>query len=150
MLSAPPRDSSGEIEPHDHPGIQNADGIIRRISPQQTVLDPKIGGRRLSSLAVAPSSGVNGGMSVDLQREIESAGHDAKVYVSTPPWIGSILFVAEDLRNQSLMVGYDPLPPTNPHHGQVWGKFSKSKQNALLEAATWLVPIADVVLCVKK
>jgi len=88
-------------------------------------------------------------MSVDLPREIESAGHDAKAYVSTPPSIGSVLFVAEHFRNQSLMVGHDPLP-TNPHHGQVWGKFSKSKQNTLLKVATWLVPIADVVLCVKK
>lgn len=88
-------------------------------------------------------------MSVDLQHEIEDAGLDAKVYVTTPPWIGSIRFEAGQLREQELMVGYDP-QLNQPHHGQVWGQFSKSKKNQLLSTARWFVQIDDVVICSKK
>ena len=70
-LDSPPRDAAGAVVPHDHAGIAATDGVIRRISNLQIVIDKNTGARRLSSYAFKPSSGSNGGMSVDLQREIE-------------------------------------------------------------------------------
>jgi hypothetical protein len=75
-LSPPPSDSNGNVVPHDHADISADGGVIRRISEQQLVI--KNGQRRISSIAFQASSGSNGGMSVDLQQSIESAGLDSK------------------------------------------------------------------------
>lgn len=91
-LAPPPRNDSGAVIPHDHEGILPNDGIIRRVSTQQIVDDPKVvGGRRISSsFLFKPSSGENGGLSVDLQGLIEEAGLDAKAFVTTLDWLSSI------------------------------------------------------------
>jgi hypothetical protein len=73
-------------------------------------------------------------MSVDLQQSIEAAGLNARDYVTTPKWMGSLRFDAGDLRAEGFMVGFDPLP-YNPHHGEVWGKFSKHSSG---ELSQWL------------
>lgn len=149
-LTPPPRDASGEVIPHDHEGIASEDGVIRRVSDQQIIFDPKIGGHRLSSAAFNPSSGPNGGMSVDLQALIEEAGINPQQYVTTPKWMGSIRFMAGSLRTEEFKVGYDPIeedPPRlqeNPYHGEVWGTFNKSKQRKLREMCVWFVPIPGV------
>ncbi len=142
-LKPPPRDASDNVIPHDHEGIQPTDGIIRRIPEQLIVTDDKIGGRRISSMAFKCSSGPNGGMSVDLQQQIEDAGFDAKTYVTTPHWIGSVRFQAGQLRAEGFRVGFDPID-TNPYHGEVWGKFSKGKQNRLRQLCEWFVQIDGV------
>jgi hypothetical protein len=143
-LNLPLRNEGGEVIPHDHPGILVTDGVIRRISEQQIVYDDKAaGGRRISSLAFKASAGLNGGMSVDLQMEIEAAGLDARQYVTTPRWMGSIRFEAGSLRAESLQVGFDPLPD-NPYHGEIWGDFSRSKVRRLRELCQWFVPIDNV------
>ncbi|MGH8507243.1 MAG: hypothetical protein ACREVH_00780 [Gammaproteobacteria bacterium] len=144
-LDPPPRNEAGEVIRHDHPGILDQDGIIRRICELQIVLDERTGQRRVSSMALKPSTGVNGGMSVDLQRQIEESGLDARVFVTTPRWTGSIRFEARQLRAENLMVGYDPTDD-NPYHGQVWGAFSRSVQKRLFRVCEWFVPIADVVI----
>lgn len=142
----PPRDVSGRVVPHDHPEILGADGIIRRVSEQFVVTD-KNGCRRLSSMAVSPSSSANGGgLSVDLQRQIEEAGLDAKVFVTTPRWIGSIRFTAQQLRDEGFQVGTDPLPPDNPFHGEVWGNFTQSEKKRLLRSAQWFVALDGVAI----
>ena len=143
-LNAPPYDEAGNVEPHDHDGIQLTDGIIRRIPERWVVDDVKAAtGRRLSSLAFRPSSGPNGGMSIDLQQQIEDDGLDAKKFVTTPYWVGSIRFVAAALRAEEFNIGFDPTPE-NPYHGQVWGTFSKGKQKTLRQLCDWFVPIPDV------
>ena len=139
-LHPPSRDAQGNIQPHDHAVIHGEDGIIRRVSEQQVVTDGKTGARRLSSMAFKASSGVNAGMSVDLQKQIEEAGLDARAYVTSPRWIGSLRFVASALRGEGFMVGFDPLPE-NPYHGEVWGAFSRSKQKRLRGLCQWFVPI---------
>ena len=96
-------------------------------------------------MAFTPSSGVNGGLSVDLQNEIEGAALDAKTYVSTPPWLGAVRFNAGQLREEQLLVGYDPLP-SEPHHGEVWGNFTRSKQKQLLKIGQWFVEIEGASL----
>lgn len=130
MLRPPPRDDDNDVVPHDHEGIMAEDGIIRRIPQHQVVVDAKIGGRRISSMAFKSSSEPNGGMPVDLQQEIEEAGLDARVFVTTPSWIGSVRFQAGQLREEEFQVGFHPLD-SNPYHSEVWGRFTKAKQNRL-------------------
>ncbi len=97
----------------------------------------------MSSMAFKASTGPNGGMSVDLEKEIEKAGLDARAYVTTPRWVGSVRFEAGALRCEGFMVGFDPLPE-NPYHGEVWGAFSKSEQKRLRELCQWFVSIDGV------
>lgn len=149
-LKDPPCDTGGNVTPHDHDGIRPQDGIIRRVPEHWVVEDAKTPGRsRLSSMAFKASSGPNGGMSVDLQQQIEEAGLDAKQYVTTPRWVGSVRFTAGALRDEGYMVGFDPVLnnpdyPDNPYHGQVWGSFSKGKQRRLKKLCDWFVPIEGV------
>lgn len=84
-------------------------------------------------------------MSVDLQRQIEEAGLDAKAFVTTPRWTGSLRFEAGPLRDEGFMVGFSPMLD-NPHHGEVWGAFSKAKQRRLREICHWFVPIDGVLI----
>jgi hypothetical protein len=144
-MQHPPRDENNQVIPHDDPQIPDHSGIIRRISEQQ-LTDPDANGkRRISSKAFKPSNGDNGGMSVDLQMFIESAGLDAQKYVTTPRWIGSVSFIAGALRGKDFKVGYDPLPE-NVYHGEVWGAFSRSQIRYLQDNAIWFVPIRNVDL----
>jgi hypothetical protein len=151
----PLRDENGDVVPHDHPEILNDHGVIRRISDEHIVFDEKIGGQRISSMAFHASTDRNGGMSVDLQHEIEKAGLDAREYVTTPRWFGSVHFQAGQLRDEGFMVGADPIEimsgteakprvDPNPYHGEVWGRFTKGKQRRLLQLCEWFVPIAGV------
>lgn len=146
MLSDPPRDEKGEVTPHNHPQISDDDLIIRRISEQQIVPDEKApSGRKVSSIAFNPSTEGSKSVSVDLDKSIAEAGLDPKVFVTSPRWIGSISLTASQFRSKSLMVGYDPLTE-NPHHGGVWGSFTKSVKNALIKDAQWFVQIPNVDL----
>ena len=138
-LRSPPRDHSGKAIPHDHEEISENDGVIRRVSEKQLVDDGQ-GGKRPSSICFKPSSGENGGMSVDLESSIREAGLDPKAYVTTPRWMCSLIFSAGSLRAEGFWVGFDPLPD-NPHHGEVWGDFSKNKQKKLQSMANWYVPM---------
>jgi hypothetical protein len=140
----PPRDASDNVVPHDHEEILNEHGVIRRVSDQFIVDDEKSPtGRRISKMLFQASSGTNGGMSVDLQNEIEKNGYDAKVYVTTPRFFGSVRLQAGQYRNLGFRVGADPIP-MNEYHGEVWGTFSKGKQNRLLGLCDWFVPIPGV------
>lgn len=151
MPLQPLRDENGNVVPHDHPDILPEHGIIRRISEHFLVEDTKTVGRRISSMAFKASTGPNGGLSVDLQHEIEQAGLDAKTYVTTPRWIGSVRFQAAQLRVEELMVGPNPIAAgpgveANPYHGEVWGNLTTGKQRRLLRLCEWFVPIDDVVI----
>jgi hypothetical protein len=152
---SPPRDEDGHVVPHNHPEILAGHGVIRRISDEYIVFDEKILGQRISSMAFRASTARNGGMSVDLQNEIEKAGLDAKKYVTTPRWFGSVRFEAGQLRNEGFMVGADPIEAlpgaetrvgvdSNPYHGEVWGNFTKGKQRRLLQLCEWFVRIDGV------
>lgn len=148
MLTPPPLDEHGNVIPHDHVQIENQHGIIRRVSEVQTY--EKNGVRRLSSMVFkASSTGEHPGMSVDLEAFITADEFDPKEYVTTPRWIGSIKFIAGDLRQEGFQVGYDPLAedppyPANPYHGEVWGDFSRPKQRVLRALAEWYVEIPGV------
>ena len=85
-LSPPPYDEHGKVMPHDHPEISSDNGVIRRIS-DQWIVEESDGRKRLSSIAFNPSSGPNGGMSIDLQAQIEEAGLNCREFLktTTPP-----------------------------------------------------------------
>lgn len=89
-------------------------------------------------------------MSIDLYDMIDDAGFKPAEYVTTPKFIGSVVFSAGPARGAALWVGYDPRED-NPYHGEVWGsgrpnRFSRTQQTALMTAANWLVPIDGVEL----
>jgi hypothetical protein len=138
----PPRDAAGNIIPHDHPDILNDHTAIRRISERQIVIDAN-GQRRISSIAFKPSSGLNGGMSIDLERFIIESKLDPRAFVTTPFWTGSVCFGVGVLRGEMLQVGYDPLPD-NKFHGEVWGATKRTQWRRLQELASWYVPIPGV------
>lgn len=146
-LSPPPHDAHGNVIPHDHHGIGSADGIIRRI-PENWIVTESNGRRRLSSMAFSPSSGPHGGMSVDLQAQIEEAGLDCCEFLSTtsPQCVGSIRFEAGALRGQGFKVGFDP-QPLNPYHGEVWGHYTGAMKRRILPGlAIWFVEIEGVAI----
>lgn len=144
-LIQPPRDGDGKTVPHDHEGITADCGIIRRISEYFVVDDDATGQKRISTMAFRASSGDLGGMSVDIEASIVEAGLDPIAHVTSPTWIGSVRFTAQTLRNEQLKVGFDPIDE-NPHHGQAWGQFPKSKQKRLRNSCTWYVAIDGVAL----
>ena len=148
-LKPPPRDAQGVVIPHDHDEISSDDQIIRRISEQFLVNGEKIGARRISSMAFNPSKGPNGGLSVDLKRQIEEAGLDARQYVTDARWLGSIYFTAGALRENGFLVGSDPLP-NNPYHGEIWGSFTTAQKKILRPLCRWFVRIDNVEIGVSK
>ncbi len=143
-LKPPLRDENDNVLPHDHEEIGPTDGVIRRVSHHFLTPGPD-GNLRLSSMAFKPSSGTNGGMSVDLEQSILDAGLDVRTHVTSPQFIGSVRFTAGSLRAEKLMVGFHPIPG-NDHHGEVWGTSAKSVQRRLAQLAEWFVPIEGVTL----
>lgn len=137
-------------EPYDEDDIDPEDFVIRRVNPDQHVVqDDNTGRLRTSSKLFTPSSGTNGGMSVDILKLIEEANLNPQEYVTTPVFTGSVCFSAQDARALGLRVGYDPLEE-NPYHGEVWGpadrpqRFTKGEKRALARASEWFVEIPDV------
>ncbi len=139
------------VAPYDEGDISPDDCIIRRINPEQHVVwDDNLDKRRVSSKAFTPSSGTDGGMSVDIENKIIGANEDPKEYVTTPVFTGSVHFLASAIRELDLWIGYDPLPD-NPHHGEVWGnprpnRFKSSQKNGLHRLAQWYVALENVDL----
>jgi hypothetical protein len=136
-------------EPYDENDISPDQTIIRRINPvQHIVRDDNRGCNRVSSKAFSPSSGKNGGMSVDIETKIVEAELDPQKYVTTPIFTGSVSFLASAARALGLWIGYEPIPET-PYHGEVWGtpkpnRFRKSQKNRLHGACDWYVPLEGV------
>ncbi|MGI9250387.1 MAG: hypothetical protein ACR2PR_04215 [Pseudohongiellaceae bacterium] len=145
--------------PYDEKNIQANDVIIRRISLKEHVVrDDNKNCCRISSKAYQVSSGVAGGMSVDIESLIIKDKKDPKKFVTAPPFTGSVSFLAKQIRAIGLWVGYDPIQnnpqgSSNPYHGQVWQKksaqsrsshFTRGQQKQLRNAAQWYVSINGV------
>lgn len=144
------RDTDGSVIPYDESEIKDEDEIIRRISIEQTAINAD-GRQVISSKAFKASSGHNGGMSVDIKKLIEEAGVDPITHVTTPRWLGSLLFNAGDIRHlgSGYKVGYDPITNDqtgeviNPYHGEVWGKFTRGDYKEIMQKAKWFVKYPD-------
>lgn len=137
------------VDPYDEAQIKAVDAIIRRISLKDHVVwDENRQRHRIASNAYRKSSGPKGGMSVDIEALITATGQDPRVYVTTPVFIGSVVFSATDVRSLGLWIGYEPIPD-NPHHGEVWATtdkkhFSDAQKTGLAKAARWYVELPDV------
>lgn len=140
------------MTPHDDDSIASEDLLIRRISREHHVVyDHTHECFRVSSKAFSPSSGLNGGMSIDLPKLMMASGIEPREYVTNPSYIGSVTFRSSIVRGLGLLVGSDP-KPDNPYHGQVWAnnrvpnKFTRAEQAVILGASEWFVPIPNVEL----
>ncbi|MHB1511924.1 hypothetical protein [Acidiferrobacter sp.] len=142
---------------YDETRIKNEDFIIRRVDPVQHVVpDENTGGQRTSTKLFSPSSTPSFGMSVDIPKLMEEANVDAKKFVTTPVYTGSVRFKAQAARAVGLRIGYDPIKDVpgvedNPYHGEVWAassekpnKFSRGQKKALVEASEWFVELPGV------
>jgi hypothetical protein len=145
------------VAPYDEPKIGDEDVIIRRINPDQHVVwDDNRKQKRISSKAYNKSTGLNEGMSVDVEALIMADGLDPRIYVQTPVFTGAVAFSASVIRTLDLWVGYDPVrdhhnAQDNPYHGQVWSreqkkKFSEVQKSGLARAANWYVEIPGVAV----
>ena len=102
-LSPPPLDGNNLVVSHDHAEILNTDDVIRRISRQHVVPDPKVlKGNKVSTMAFQASTGINGGMSIDLKTRLEVDGLDVVAHVTSPEWIGSVEIGVKFLRGLGL------------------------------------------------
>ena len=140
------------MEPYDEESISGDDTIIRRVNPRQHVVpDHNSGGQRVSSKLFSPSSGPNGGMSVDLLGLIKQSGVEPKQFVTTPEFTGSVAFAASSARDCGLWIGFNPTEH-NPYHGEVWrppppcGNFSKGQKRTLMSSSSWFVELAGVTI----
>ena len=143
-LAPPPRDANGQVVPHDHNGIGNQDGVIRRISDFHLADGPN-GTLIVSSMALEPSTDPSGGVSIDIEGSVLAAGLDLVQHITSPQFLGSVRFITGDLRSEDLLVGFDPIPD-NDHHGEIWGHLPRGKRKRLLKKARWFVPIPNVAL----
>ena len=149
MPTLPPRNDAEITIPHNHDEVVDGATLIRRISEAQTVMID--GRKRISSIAYKGSTDAGGSMSVDIEPFILNDELDAREWVTSPKWIGSVEFQCGFLRELNLQVGYDPIPPpahlpVNPYHGGVWGNFSRAVRKRMQHAAAWFVQIPDVEL----
>jgi len=141
LPTKPPRNYHGDVVPHDHPDIGNTDNLIRGISPNHLVAAATPGKLRLSSMAFSKSSGVNEGMSCDLERLVENDGRALGEWIkANSRFVGGVKLSVGAVRGLTLMVGYDPItrPVGNPYHCQVWGAFPDRSKKAMLAMAEWI------------
>jgi hypothetical protein len=139
------------VAPYDEPAIVADDIIIRRVNPiEHVIYDDNRKCHRVSSKLYKASSVVNGGMSVDIEKMVVSAGIEPKIFVVNPVYTGAIAFSAVSIRSLGLWIGYEPLQ-NNPYHGEVWNsnpsrhnKFTGAQVSGLMAAATWYVPVKGV------
>ena len=139
------------VQPYDDPTIPDGDHVIRRISYEEHVIyDVRIGAQRVSSKAFRESSVGSCGMSIDIKRDIEDAGHDPGIFVMSERFSGAVEFRAEVPRSAGLVVGREPMLD-NPHHGEVWRpgenrRFTKRQQRIMHRHASWLNEMEGVRL----
>ena len=139
------------VQPYDEQDLSDEDKLIRRVNPQHHLVhDENTGQMRTSSKLFSPSSASDGGMSVDVLKLIEQHGVDAKEFVTTPDYTGSVIFPVEAARNTGLRVGYEPIE-NNPYHAEVWGnskpnRFSRSQKREMVTASEWFGELPGVVI----
>ena len=143
--------SCNKMEPFDDPDLLDDDLLIRRIDPENHLTTcHDTNSKKISTKAFCASSGLNGGMSVDIPKHMQAESVDPYEYVTTPKYVGSVVFSAGSARGVELVAAHDPIED-NPYHGQVWRqgsstRFTTRQKRCLLEASSWFVPIPDVIL----
>ena len=130
-------DDNGSVIPHDGGQISREDWVVRQVSSEWIVPDPKFPqGQRLTSVVWEPSSGLNGGLSVNLESLILEQGIRSESFLISQRYPASIKMNLGLIRDYGFLIGFDPINndaelPDNPCHCQIWGVSTKGKQNQL-------------------
>lgn len=136
-MGNPPRDPDGEVIPYDDPAIEDGDGLVRYIHPTLFIYNENLGRRILTSGAFKSSKGPIGGMSVDLERQMNEAGLDSLARLRHPDH-GAVRLIAGDVRKLGHQVGASPTPD-NPFHGEVWVVGTSRKAlRKIRDCAIWI------------
>jgi len=118
--------------PIDDGTIHDEDWLLRRIHPQQVVMDSNKGYYRPSSAAFRDPE-----LSVDAEPFLHSQGLDWKFCILKYPTYSLVRFMAKAARELQLPVVPDPLPD-NTSHALVLGKKTKGKANKLRDSSSWV------------
>lgn len=146
MRLTPPMDTNGSVKPHDEPAILANTFIVRHINPDYHVCpDENSGGDRISSNAFSATNGdPHFGMSVDIGQLLAEAGLAESHMV--PTGMGAVRLPVDGVRALSLKVGSDPIPPSHPYHGQVWGVKNSKRRKLHQLVAGWVVELPGIAL----
>jgi hypothetical protein len=106
--------------------------LLRRIPPEQVVIDKNKGCPRPSSAAFKDPK-----LSVDAEPILHSQGLDSTFSVLNYPAHSLVRFTAKAARELQLPVIPDPLPD-NKSHTLVLGKKTQGKANKLRDSSTWV------------
>lgn len=149
-MATPPRDSNGNVIPHDDSDIQPHNGLIRNVNPDYHVVwDDNKQVHRLSTAAFSDSR-INGGVSVDLEELMHQAGLANTARIPLHPGWGAVRLETGHVRGLGLKVGRNPITSTdpsenNPYHGEIWGvRKRKSIQKQLVQLAVWIKKAAGI------
>ena len=111
---APPRDSDGVVEPHDHSEIENDDKVLRYIPRKEWIVEKPCGGLRLSTAACTSSSDKYKGWSVGHKPMVLYEHGTIRDWLPTDA-VGYAYIVVGELRGEGVKVGWDPLEKDQTH-----------------------------------
>ncbi len=117
----------------DDPSIPDEERLFRRIHLAH-VVEAEGGTCKVSSAAFRDVE-----LSVNLEGIMRAAGRAPKDSLRDNPRDLLVSICAGVCRHNGQLVGPDPLP-SEPAHGYVFGKKTKSIQRALRDSAGWVVP----------
>jgi hypothetical protein len=112
--------------------IPDGAGLLRRIHPDQVVMDGNSGHYRPSSAAFKDPE-----LSVDAEPILHSQGLDWKFSILKYPTHSLVRFMAKAARELQLPVVPDPRPD-NSSHTLVLEKKSPGKANKLRDSSSWV------------
>ncbi|WP_238507592.1 hypothetical protein [Methylorubrum extorquens] len=120
--------------------IDDAAALLRRIRPDQVVMDKNTGQWRPSSAAFKDPN-----LSVDAEPFLAEDGHDYHWSLKDYPGYSLVSFTAGHARSKQQSVAHTPIPDTNPYHAEVIGKKTPSTSNHLRDGSTWVHLIPPTV-----
>ena len=135
IMSAPPRDAAGRVQPHDHDQIHAEDIMLRGIS-SYWIKPTESGGHRISSGAFqASSKALGGGLSLGAKKVLDCNGKSVDEWGSGR-FDAVVCLEAGELRAANLKVGWDPTEDDNSHCN-AWGKLTRRLKRSLAREAKW-------------
>lgn len=138
-MAPTPRDSDGNVTPHDDPDeIPDESFVIRYIRRDQ-IVEAEDGTFRPSSASFSGSARERDkycSMSVEIYDKIVADSVKIEDRFSENH-AAAVKIRVRFLRDLGLRVGPDPLE-TNPYHGGVWG-VKRRHRNKIVEGSEWIV-----------
>lgn len=126
----------------DDPSITDDDRLLRRvpIQPAQIIWDDNLKQQRPSSAAFKDHPD-GSPMSIALQLVLDKLDLPIQSVLSGYETTHAlVMFTAGVARKNGQWVAPEPLPPSDPAHGVVFGPKTPKVRKALAKAAVWVVP----------